>query len=738
MREVSCRGLEVIERAAAENGLRFEDLVHGLPVTLETLRDRGERIDWEVFAEIFERFERATNPEASLRAGRAVVDLELAKPVAALVGLALNASHFYRFGPLWLLPVIVRGLRVRIDEVAPRELRIELTIPDNLVGCTALLRSFHGTFEMVPTSLHLPPARVKSELSSHRGVYHVTLPEQRPSLLARLRARLSRTALAKLEEQIEELRALERERFKVDLALREREHLLSNLIANLSGVVYRCRPDDFSFQFASGRCQELTGYTGEELVQQVSSLFALVHPEDRENFRESLRSELVTRQPASNAYRVRTRAGELRWVLDVARGEYAADGRLLCIDGFMTDITAKKQLEQELNHAMRVEGIGRLAGGIAHDFNNLLTVMLGSAELAQLLLPEGSPARELTEQIQSAAERAGALTRQLLMFARKQVLKPRVTDLNTIVLGVDKLLRRTLGSNVEITTVLAPDLWCVEVDPGQCEQVLLNLSVNSRDAMPQGGTLTIETANIVLEERTPALSGVQPGLYVMLAVRDTGVGMSEETRDRAFEPFFTTKEIGHGTGLGLASCHGFIAQARGQMLVTSELGRGTEVRIYLPRAEGAAEPLEHEPVQSSPGGRETILVVEDHDLVRRMSVRTLATQGYEVLAAASGSEALELASEAGRVIDLLMTDVVMAQMSGFTLAARLVESRPNLPVLYVSGYSERAAVPEQPAGTCVEFLAKPFTAQSLVVKVREVLDLAAARSSGQPKLRLAR
>jgi two-component system, cell cycle sensor histidine kinase and response regulator CckA len=341
----------------------------------------------------------------------------------------------------------------------------------------------------------------------------------------------------------------------------------------------------------------------------------------------------------------------------------------------------------------------------------------------------------LIDQARSAAQRAAALTRQLLAFARKQTLEPRIVDLNDLVLGMDKLLRRALGEDVEVTNVLASDLWSVEIDPGQFEQVLLNLAINARDSMPQGGNLSIETGNIVLEEHA-GVPGLEPGIYVMLSVRDTGQGMTEEVRRRAFEPFFTTKEGGQGSGLGLASCHGIVRQAGGHILLTSALGHGTEVRIYLPRALGVPDAQENPPLTAPPRGRETLLVVEDHDLLRALVVRSLATQGYKVLVAASAAEALELSTQTADEIDLLVTDVVMPHMSGLALAAKLLESRPYLPALYVSGHSEQNVMREHGAGSYAAFLAKPFTMSELSRKVREVLAHAAQQD--QPRLRVAR
>jgi two-component system, cell cycle sensor histidine kinase and response regulator CckA len=738
MRESSCRALEVFERAAVANGILYADLIRDLPVPPEVLRNRSEWIDWDVFIEINERFERATSEEAVKRAAAAVQSLDVAKPLARVAGLAVDVRHVYRFAVTWLLPMVHRNIQVQLTRSSARELRVEIAIPLHRRGSCAWFRLVWGGLEALPTLLGLPPARVAAELTPHLGIFHVSLPTQRRKAIASLRAFFGGRALQELDRQAAELRVMDRERMHVDQALRERERLLSNLLANLSGVVYRCRAHDFRFEFASGSCLELTGYAAEELLARELALPMLVHPEDVESLRDKLRTSLEQRRPCSSEYRLYTQAGQTHWVMDVSQGLYDAQGRATGIEGFMTDVTAQKRMEQQLNHALRVEGIGRLAGGIAHDFNNLLSVMLGAVELSDMVLAKDSPAREYTEQVRMAAERAAALTGQLLAFARKQKIEPRFVDLNALVLGMDQLMRRTLGEDVELACVLAPDLWSVEIDPGQFEQVLLNLSINARDAMPEGGTLTIETAQIVLEQSSASLPGLEPGPYVVLSVRDTGTGMTSDVQRRAFEPFFTTKGQGKGTGLGLASSHGIVRQARGHIFLFSELGQGTEIRIYLPRAFGAPVVVESTLAVVPEGGRETLLIVEDHDLLRDMVVRTMEAQGYFVLRASSGIEALELAAQFEDRLDLLITDVVMPQMSGLVLAARLLETRPSLSVLYVSGYSEQNAVREHGDSSLAAFLAKPFTPSALAQAVREVLDRAklSADPSRERSLRL--
>jgi CheY-like chemotaxis protein len=374
-----------------------------------------------------------------------------------------------------------------------------------------------------------------------------------------------------------------------------------------------------------------------------------------------------------------------------------------------------------------MEGIGRLAGGIAHDFNNLLTAILGYAELMESQLEDEGLKSELRE-IRLAGERAAALTRQLLAFSRRQVLQPRTLDLNTVVSDVEKMLARLIGEDVTLATRLEPDLGCVKADPGQLEQVMMNLAVNARDAMPEGGTLTFETANAVLDADFVAVHpGALPGAYVVLMVADTGTGMTDEVRSHAFEPFFTTKEKGKGTGLGLATAYGIVKQSGGYITVDSGVGRGTTFRIYLPRVEGTAVVSERTASSSRLAiGTETILLVEDEAGVRRLSLTVLESQGYVVLEAASGDMALQVARSRTGPIHLVVTDVVMPGMSGRELWDRLRVLRPDSRVLFMSGYTDDAIARHGVLEPGIAFLQKPFTPFSLAQKVREVLDAAKA------------
>jgi two-component system cell cycle sensor histidine kinase/response regulator CckA len=388
------------------------------------------------------------------------------------------------------------------------------------------------------------------------------------------------------------------------------------------------------------------------------------------------------------------------------------------------DVTRELQLEEQYRQAQKMEAIGLLAGGIAHDFNNLLTAINGFAELLQFQLPADSPQQELVEKILKGGQRAADLIRQLLAFSRKQIIEPKTLNLNTTLEEFKKMLGRFIGEHIQLETVLAPELWFVEADPSQIEQVFLNLAVNARDAMPDGGQLTIETANVVLDpDETAKGLELDPGEYVMVAISDTGIGMSEEVQARIFEPFFTTKEMGKGTGLGLATVYGIVKQNNGSIWVYSEEGQGTTFKVYLPRVAEAVDSLPQQGwTRALPRGNETILLVEDEPEICELVAEMFRIQGYQVLEANDGFEALRLAKELDGTLNLLVTDVIMPGMNGKELASKLKESRPNLKVLFMSGYSGEMIARHGVLEPGVALIEKPVSSISLAQKVRQVLE----------------
>ncbi|HXE56427.1 MAG TPA: ATP-binding protein, partial [Gemmatimonadales bacterium] len=408
-----------------------------------------------------------------------------------------------------------------------------------------------------------------------------------------------------------------------------------------------------------------------------------------------------------------------------------AEGRPYRMIGAMSDVTAQREAEaalrrseEQLRQAQKMEAVGRLAGGVAHDFNNLLTSMLGYADLVLAELPAGHPVRADVEEIQRAGQRAASLTRQLLAFSRRQVTRPRPVSLNTVVLDVERMLRRLLGEDVRLTLELAPRLGTVLADPAQLEQVIVNLAVNARDAMPEGGELSIATADVELTEETVRGYGFgPPGPYVTLTVRDTGVGMSEEVKARIFEPFFTTKELGRGTGLGLATVYGIVKQFGGYIWVESAPGQGSTFTVFFPRVRDTGSESAPEHPGTVPTGTERILLVEDEPAVRGMARRALEALGYRVVEAESGAEALARLAGAG-AIDLLVTDVIMADVTGPELAMRIRQERPGLRVLFISGYPDTLRARQVELMPDAAYLQKPFTPDILGRAVRAVLDAA--------------
>ena len=399
------------------------------------------------------------------------------------------------------------------------------------------------------------------------------------------------------------------------------------------------------------------------------------------------------------------------------------EGNPIGFRGIIRDVTERKRLETQLILSQRLDAVGRLAGGVAHDFNNLMTIVIGNSDLMLMSLDKNDPLRKDVKEIKKAGDRAASLTRQLLAFSRKQALSPRVLDLNAVLTEMDKMIKRVIGEDVEIRTIYAQGLGRVKADPGQIEQVIINLAINARDAMPDGGELTIETANVDLDEAyAHKRFMVKSGSYVMLAVSDTGVGMDEEVREKIFEPFFTTKEKGKGTGLGLSTVYGIVKQSNGYIWVYSEPNQGSTFKIYLPRVMEEAEAIEKDTGEIKiQRGSETILLVEDNDMLCDFAVKVLRKSGYTVLEARNGKEALDASARHQEPIQLLLTDVVMPGMNGRELARRLMSLRPEIKVMYISGYTDDAIVHHGVLEKGVFFLQKPFTPNLLLNKVREVL-----------------
>jgi signal transduction histidine kinase/CheY-like chemotaxis protein len=449
----------------------------------------------------------------------------------------------------------------------------------------------------------------------------------------------------------------------------------------------------------------------------------VLEPEDREPAERALRAAARTDGACEVDVRIPGPDGELRSLVLRGRAERRPETGGLEVFGLATDVTERRSLERQLLQSQKMEAIGRLAGGIAHDFNNLLTAILGYARFAMAGLPEGTQAREDIHQIRLAGDRAAALTGQLLAYARRQMVAPRVADLNELVARMQRMLRRLIGEDVALDLACAPDLWATRIDPGQFEQVLMNLVVNARDAMPSGGHIVVGTRNEHFDATAvrhhPEMT---PGDYVVLSVGDSGAGMDAATLARVFEPFFTTKEPGKGTGLGLAVCYGIVRQAGGHIWAVSEPGRGSTFTVLLPRSAEAAEAAAPGPLEAPGRGQETVLVVEDEAAVRSLAARTLASLGYHVLEAATGGEALGIARRHQGAIDVLVSDVVMPGMNGPAVAEAVAAARPGVRIVFMSGYADQAAEAENLGMEGAVLLTKPFDPDVLGRTVRSVLD----------------
>ncbi len=522
-----------------------------------------------------------------------------------------------------------------------------------------------------------------------------------------------------IERELREAKS-RRERRRAEEALRESEKRLQAILDNSPAIIF-LKNTEGRYLYVNPQFAKLTPLTREQILGKTDDEIFL--PAQAAAFRAD---DLKVLQAGV--------ALEFEEVADQQDGPHTsivskfplrnAEGKVYAICAIATDITERKSLEAQLRQAQKMEAIGQLAGGIAHDFNNLLTVINGYSELMLLSLPVEHPHCATFEQIRQAGEKASRLNRQLMAFSRQQVLQPKVLDLNAVVANIDTMLQRVIGEDIDLLTILSPGLASVKADPGQIEQVLMNLLVNARDAMPAGGRLTIETADVVLDtDYARTHVAVNPGRYVMLAVSDNGCGMDAETQARIFEPFFTTKELGKGTGLGLSTVYGIVKQSGGHIEVYSEPGRGTTFRIYLPRIEEAAEAVEPGKAREQlPRGSETILLVEDEAGVRTLAKTILQTHGYTVLDAAQGKDAFLLSGQHEGLIHLMVTDMVMPEMSGREVAERLKPLRPNMKVLFMSGFTDKAMVHHGELDRGMAFLQKPFTPQTLARKVREVLD----------------
>ena len=510
------------------------------------------------------------------------------------------------------------------------------------------------------------------------------------------------------------------QRIRSEDDLRHAEQQYRELVEGVRDVVFSMTPKGILTSL-NPAFERITGLPAADWIGR--SFVALLHPDDVARAGDEYREALAGRHDSSPPLRFRTATAEYR-LLDVEVTAHMEGDCLASVMGIARDVSERVLLENEFRHAQKMEAVGHLAGGIAHDFNNLLTVILGCGSLALETLAADAPSRQDVQEIVAAAQRAADLTRQLLAFSRRQLLEPKTLDLNEVVAGIEKMLRRLLGEHIALITNPGLRLNAVQADPGQLEQVIANLVVNARDAMPSGGSLTMSTRNVTTDEAfVHKHPGTSKGRWVRLTVTDTGTGMTPEAKSRLFEPFFTTKEPGKGTGLGLATTYGIIAQSRGFIVVNSELGRGSSFEIYLPALATPVRPERDRASIATPlGGRETVLLVEDNQPLRNLVEQILNTSGYRVLTADNGASALVVFRDHAAPIDLLLTDLVMPELGGRALADHLLRDQPSLKIIYMTGYVDDAADLRGLQEHSALLLRKPFSPPALLQKVRELLD----------------
>jgi PAS domain S-box-containing protein len=611
-----------------------------------------------------------------------------------------------------------------------RYLKIAPTDPANIYKPSAdrIGKTLHEVFPKEHAAFLLAQIhKALKEGRTHRVEYKVEV-EGKEVWFEGTVSPMSNDSVVWLARDITEHKQADEKMARLNAQLESQRQRLKKIVASVPGVVWEAwgAPDAATqrIDFVSDYVETMLGYSVEEWLSTPNFWLSIVHPEDRERAANSAAVSFAEGEGRRLEFRWVAKDGRVVWVESNAAVITDNEGRTVGLRGVTTDITERKKLEHQFRQAQKMEAVGQLAGGIAHDFNNILTTIIGYGQLVLSTLDDDDPLRSQIEEIEKAGMRAASLTSQLLAFSRRQVLQPKVLDLNTIVAEMNRMLRRLIGESITLEVNTEPELGRVKADSGQIEQVIMNLVVNARDAVSEGGKLTIETANIDLDgEYAAEYLSVNPGRYVMLAVSDTGSGMDKETQARVFEPFFTTKEQGKGTGLGLSTVYGIVKQSGGSIWLYSEPGHGTTFKIYLPRVDEEPEAMDKRGlVATQLRGSETILLVEDEEMVRKLAREVLQRNGYTVLEASNGGEALLTCEQHQGPIHMMITDVVMPQMSGRQLVERLTPLCPHMKVMYMSGYTDNAILH---AGLAPDeaFLQKPFMPDGLLRKVRDVLDL---------------
>jgi two-component system, cell cycle sensor histidine kinase and response regulator CckA len=744
LREVSTNGIRLVMGMLERLGVPLRPIIDQLPLSERELRQIGGRVDWDVWVDFMEGIERVLGgPGAFDALAAAAAQADKGHPFEGVAGLLSSPVALYQLNSRWGIPNQYRHMRSTCQVQSDGHLRIEMAIPSSYRGSVTVFRQAVGILKSMPLLIGLPPSTVISAEAEPHGLCVVLEPPRSRSLLSRARRLGKRigglgamlTQLGEQELELDENRATLEEQLvqqkRIESALRVSEERWRALAENVPGIILILsetgRLISASRAFRGIEPPELLG---RELVE-------LVEPSDREVLESALREAL--RELRVVDVRIRTRDGTVETWYACRVGPMRSHDSHTTLCAFLTDISQRLRVERELlereaelQRTQRLEALGRLAGGVAHDFNNLLTVIRGGAELL-LSGPElDAEQREEIEQIDKASERAATLTRQLLAFSRQQVISPKPLALTHVVADARPMLERLIGEDIQLEVCVASDLPYVLLDSGQVDQILMNLAVNARDAMPRGGTLKIELATTLIASDDMFEEKLPPGRYVSLSVQDSGVGMEPEIAERIFEPFYSTKRQGTGTGLGLAIVRGIAAQSGGDVSVRSELGQGTTFRLRFPVCgavpEGTPRAAEKTPVRASRGS-ETILVVEDDSQVRTLVAKILRQRGYRVLESSGAAAALRIAEN--QSFDLLLSDVVMPEISGPELSRLLAAGRPDIAVLFMSGYAEHEIVHRGIVNPQVSLLSKPFSAEALLQSVRECLDQNSLQSSNR-------
>jgi PAS domain S-box-containing protein len=725
--EVSCAALVTLVAAFDARGIDLGELVTETSLSAGILRNAGQHIGWHDFCVIL-RNAAARLSEAELRQlGERFVQLQPSprfhRGLAFIVGVS---ELYFRWGTTRRSPVerLLGCLDCRVWDVGPNRLMCELQVKDGYEVCPQLYLPIAGALGALPRLLRRADAVVSLELVERGAFFHVQLTGAEGVVSRSRRAykhvRALRVAVAELQAAHEMLNRQYGELRSTQQALRESEERFRALIENSSDFILLASASGI-VRYLSPSAERIIGARAHQLIGRHHT--ELIHPEERDE--QARLIDAVVRgesQVATPSFRFEAADGR-RIVLEGTAKNMLGDPRVKALVINYRDVTLRVRLEEELLESRKLESIGHLAGGIAHDFNNILTGILAHAQLALMGLDEGSRVRPKVEEVINQARRAANLTSQLLSFARKQIMKPRPTNLNDFVIDSLHLLEPLLGDAIEIVKELEPELGTVEVDPSRFQQVLVNLAINARDAMTNGGTLTIATRNLPMAAEDARCDAPLPLGEVMLAVSDTGVGMDKNTLARLFEPFFTTKGGGRGTGLGLATCQGIVKQAGGRIEVVSGPG-GTTFQVFLKRVNRRAS-KEPPALASSPtpGGDEVVLLVEDEAAVRTSMTEWLSRLGYTLLVASDGQSALELVRRHTGPIHVVIADVVLPKLSGPALVQELRSLRPNLKVIYISGYARQII----PAGEIL--MSKPFELAELATRLREVVSSAVAPPS---------